>query len=283
MNPFLESLSSLKNLIPIIRTIIVVVIVFIILDSLIIFIKKQLLKRAKSKKQKSNVEIFARVSKYMIVLILVLFAIFSYTGSWTGLGLTVGLLSAALGWALQKPITGIAGWIMVVTKRPFEIGDRVIIGTVKGDVVDINLTHIHLREIGGIVAGEESSGRIIMVPNSTLFEQTIINYTQQDEYMLDQVAVTVTFESNIDKAIKLALESAKAHTKDVIKATKHEPYIRTYFKPSGIFVSVRYYSPVKRIQEFSSIITKEIFDRIRKTRDVKIAVPHVKIITDKKK
>jgi len=241
------------------------------------------LKKAKTKKQISNIEIFSKVSHYVLFLILLIFGFFSYAGSWAGLGIGIGLLTAALGWALQKPITGIAGWIMVVVRRPFDIGDRVIIGSVRGDVADITLTHIYLKEIGGIVKGEENSGRVIMVPNSILFEQNIINYTQQDEYILDQVTVTVTHESNLDKAIEIALGSARKHTGDVIKATSKKPYIRTYFQPNGIDVHVRYYSPAKNIQEVSSKVTKEIFDRIMKTKSVRISYPHTEILFRGKK
>ncbi|MCK4521832.1 MAG: mechanosensitive ion channel family protein, partial [Nanoarchaeota archaeon] len=201
----------------------------------------------------------------------------------TGLGVTVGLFTAALGWALQKPITGIAGWIMLVVKRPFDIGDRIIIGKVRGDVDDITLTHIYIKEIGGIVSGEENSGRIVMVPNSKLFEQDIINYTLQDEYVLDQVAVTVTYECNLDRAIKIALEAAKKCARDFIKQTGKKPYALTYFEPNGINVRVRYFAPAKHLQEISSAITKEIFDNIRKTKSVEIAYPHTEVVFRKKK
>lgn len=180
-------------------------------------------------------------------------------------------MSAVLGWALQKPIIGIVAWMMIVVKRPFDIGGRVIIGSVKGDVIDISLTHVHIQEIGGIVEGEESSGRVIMVPNSTLFEQNITNYTFQNEYVLDQVTVTVTYKSNLDKAIQIALDSAKKCMEDHIKITKKEPYARTFFQPSGVSVHVRYYSPAQRLQEFSSRITKEIQQRIKRAKDVEIA------------
>lgn len=275
-------ISGLENIIPILRTIIIVVVVFIIFSFILGIVKRRLLKKATTKKQISNVKIFSKVLKYLFVLILILFAIFSYAGSWAGLGLSVGLLSAALGWALQKPITGIAGWIMVVVRRPFDIGDRIIIGNVRGDVETITLTHIHIREIGGIVAGEESSGRIIMVPNSILFTQNIINYTSQNEYILDQVVVAVTYESNLDKAMAIAIESAKKCTKEFIKKIKKEPYVRTYFQPSGINVHVRYFAPAVRLQEFSSKVTKEIYDRIMKSKDVEIAYPHTEVLFRKK-
>lgn len=282
MIEYTDLYSNIEKFIPVAKTIVTIILIFVFLNFIITFIEKRLLKEAKTKKQISNIEIFSRVLKYMLFLILVIIAIFSYAGSWTGLGIGIGLFSAALGWALQKPITGIAAWIMLIVKRPFDIGDRIIVGAMRGDVIDITLTHIYLQEIGGLVPSEENSGRIIMVPNSILFEQNIINYTSQDEYILDQVIVAVTYESNLEKAKKIVFGATKKYTDEFFDKTKRDPYIRTYFQPSGINIHTRYFAPVKRLQEVSSNVTQEIFERIRKARDVEIAYPHTEIVYRKK-
>lgn len=283
MVAFFELISmNIEKFIPLIRTIITLVAVFLLFNLIITILKRKLLKKAKTKKQISNVEIFSNVSKYVLILILALAGIFSYSGSWTGFSLSIGLFSAALGWALQKPITGIAAWIMIITKRPFDIGDRIIVGNVRGDVIDITLTHIYISEIGGLVAGEEISGRTILIPNSILFEQNIINYTSKNEYVLDQVSVTITYESNLDKAIKIILDSANEQTKEFIEKTKKQPYVRTYFEPSGVGVHVRYFAPAKNLQQVSSDITKKIYERIKKEKSVEIAYPHTEVLVRKK-
>jgi small-conductance mechanosensitive channel len=276
---FLSLISDYAGkFIPIITTIILVLVLFTIFNVVTNKVRKALIKKAKTKKQISNVQIFSKILKYIVFTFIILVAILSYTGSLTGLGIGIGLFSAALGWALQKPITGIAAWIMIVTRRPFEIGDRIIVGNVKGDVTDITLTHIYLGEIGGLVGGEETSGRTIMIPNSIMFEKNIINYTTDDEYTLDQVVVTVTYESNLDKAMKIAIDSATKILKKYKEIEEGEPYIRTYFQASGINVYVRYNTPTKNIQEISSYITQEIFKATNKAKDVEIAYPHTEII-----
>ncbi len=73
---------------------------------------------------------------------------------------------------------------MVVTKRPFDIGDRIIIGDIKGDIVDINLSHIRMLEVGGLTEDEEVSARVVMVPNWMLFEKNIIDYTLDNDYVI---------------------------------------------------------------------------------------------------
>ncbi|AJF60650.1 MAG: mechanosensitive ion channel family protein [Candidatus Diapherotrites archaeon] len=240
--------------------------------------KKTLIGKAKTKKQVSNVEIFSKLIRYTALFLLAIAVIFYYSGSITGIGLTFGLFSAALGFALQKPIAGIAAWAMVVTKRPFEIGDRIIIGNIKGDVSDITLTHIYIHEIGGTIGTETVSGRTIMVPNAVLFEQNIINYTFKDELVLSEVNTNVTYESNLKKAMKIVLTSAVIHTKEYSEKTDEEPEVRVLFLDSGIKISVQYFTHAKRLAETASNITQEIFDRISKADDVEIAYPHTQVV-----
>jgi len=270
------------TILPILVTIAIIVVVYIIFSFLLGVVKKSLLKLAKTKKQVSNVEIFSTTIKYVFVFLIVLIAIFSFSGDWAGLGITLGLFSAAIGFALQKPISGIAAWIMIVTRRPFEIGDRVIIGSVKGDVRDISLTHITLKEIGGLIQTEENSGRNIMVPNNLLFEQNIVNYTQQDEFVLAQVFFTATYESNLDKAMKIGVQAAKKHMKQFAESVKKEPYARTSFQPSGINISIRFFVPAKRLTEISTIVTNEVFEKIAKEKSVSFAYPHTEVVLNRK-
>lgn len=265
----------------ILRTVLIFVVLYFIFFRLLKTVKKRFLKKAKTKKEKSNVEIFFRASQYFLILLLLIFAFLAYGGSLTGIGVVAGLLSAALGWALQRPITGMAAWLMVVLKRPFEIGDRVIIGNVKGDVADITLTHIHIKEIGGTIVSEETSGRIILIPNAKLFEQDIINYTYRGELILDQVKFTVTFESNLEKAQKIALDSAKEVLLEYLPQPQ-EPYTRTWFQPSGIDVYVRYTAPAPNREEISSKITRKIFDKVISSKEVEFAYPHQEILFRKK-
>jgi small-conductance mechanosensitive channel len=192
------------------------------------------------------------------------------------------LLSAAIGFALQQPITGVAAWIMIVTKRPFDIGDRIIIGDVKGDVVDFNLTHVHVMEIGGLISDEENSGRIIMVPNWMLFEKNIINYTSNNDFVLHSVTVNVTYESNLDRAIEIADFSARKFLAGTISTSPGVPKVRVDFQASGIDVQVKYFSPARQLHEYSSKITKEIFDRVNDADDVEIAYPHTEVVFRKK-
>ncbi len=264
-------------------TIVVVLLLIFLFNFILRLVKKQMLIKAKSKKEISNIKIFTRMLNVVFVVLILFIAFFSYLGSWTGLGIFAGLLTASLGFALQKPITGIAAWLMIIIKRPFNIGDRIIIGNVRGDVYDISMSHIYLDEVGGAVDTEDSSGRTILVPNSILFEQNIINYTLMDDYVLSEVLVDVTYESDLDKAINIAQESALKIVKNFIKETNKEPKVRVKMNASSITLKVRFFAPVKKMAEIKSDITREIFLRIKKEKNVEIAYPHTEVIFKDKK
>lgn len=257
--------------------IVLILVLYWVFCHLLNILKKYLLKKAKNKKERSNIEIFSRAIKYMIIIFLIIFAVLSYSGSLASIGLVAGLISAALGWALQRPISGMAAWLMLVVKRPFEIGDRVIIGNVKGDISDITLTHVHIKEIGGTIPSEETSGRLILIPNAKLFEEDIINYTKKDNFILDEVSFPITFESDIDEAQKIAKESAKTVLKNYMENTK-EIYTRTYFQPSGVNIFVRYLTLTPKRNEISSRITQRIFNKIKTCKKVKFAYYHSEIL-----
>ncbi|SFM57396.1 mechanosensitive ion channel family protein [Methanolobus profundi] len=275
--------TFLPTLLEIGKGLFVVVILLILISIFIDALKKNLLSKAKTKKQTSNIKLMSQLFRYSLYLLVILFVTLSFSGAWSEFGVFLGLLSAAIGFALQKPMTGIAAWIMVVTKRPFDIGDRIIVGDVKGDVVDINLTHVHVMEIGGLIGDEENSGRVVMVPNWLLFEKNIINYTSNNDFVLHSVIVNVTYESNLDKAMEIADLSARKFLAGLISTSPGSPHIRVDFQASGIDVQVKYFCPSRQLHEYSSKITKEIFDRVRASDDVEIAYPHTEVVFRKKK
>ena len=264
------------------RLFIAVLVTFLVLSLILSLLKKKLLIKAKTKKQKSNILLFINMVKYVFILIFLIVLAFSYSGSWAELGLVAGLLTAAAGLALSKPLSGIVAWLVMVTKRPFEIGDRIMIGDVKGDVKDITLTHILLDEVGGTIDGEERSGRTVIVPNSTLFEEKIINYTAHDDFILDEINTLVTYESNLREAESIIKDAVvrvmepvwKKLPKDLVK----EPKIRLSFEESGVNIGVRYYTPAINRNKLSTEIIREIFDKITESKSVEIAYPHTEIV-----
>ena len=209
MNSLEDIFGILNQYRDILELIAIIIISFIIFSIILKLIKRSLLAKAKTKKQKSNVTVFTDLLMYLFAFFLIIIGISLYSGKLGDLGFIAGLLTVAVGWALQKPISGVVAWLILVTRRPFHIGDRVIILNMKGDVSDITLTHIFLDEVGGTIDGEEGSGRTVMIPTSVIFEHEVINYTQRDDYILDEVVTAITYESDLKKAEEIITDAVE--------------------------------------------------------------------------
>src|SRR5690554_1069421 len=81
----------------------------------------------------------------------------------------LGILSAGIAIALKEVFMNIAGWAFIYIRKPFDVGDRIQIGDVKGDVIDLRLFQFTLLEIGNWVDADQSTGRVIHVPNLKVF------------------------------------------------------------------------------------------------------------------
>lgn len=281
---FIEQEKTL--LVEIFWAIVALIIVFIVFISVYKPVKKTLLKKAKTKRQRANVLIFLKIIKYTFVFIVVVATISIWFGSWAQLPLIIGFLSVAMGLALQRPIVSILSWAVMITRRPFTIGDRIIVDGLKGDVKDITIMHTYLDEIGGTIEGEEYSGREIVIPNSFLFEKHIINYTAKDEYILDEIKTSITYESNLKKAERIILRATSKVMEPIWETSPKrmvkEPHIRLRFQDSGVEVVVRYITLATRRNEIATAITREIFNEVRRAKDVEFAYPHTEVLLREK-
>ena len=114
-----------------------------------------------------------------------------------------GVLAAIVGFASQAAFSNIISGFFLVIFKPFSVGDRVKIGQLYiGDVEDINLRHTIIRDF---------ENRRVIIPNSVISNETIINSTITDEKTCMFVEVAISLNSNIDKAIELIQEEAKKH------------------------------------------------------------------------
>ena len=238
------------------------------------WLRRYLLSRAH---KPENVQNFLFVYRYGFLAFLIVMALISFSGSLATLGISAAFVGMILGWSLQAPVTGIAGWLMIVLKRPFWIGDRIIIAGIVGDVVDISLTHVVLNQVGGTVSGEEKSGRGVMVPNATLFQQVIYNYSFETKYLLDEVPVLITYESDYDEATRILVAAAAEVTKEIIAETNTPPFCRAELGDSGIRLRLRYQTHSTERQRISSDIVARVIRAFNQTPRVAFAYPHMQI------
>ena len=228
--------------------------------------------------KEANADNFMLTWTFVWIVIIVIFGVISLSGSIQALGISAGFLGMIIGWSLQQPVTGVAAWLMLILKRPFRIGQRVIIAGIKGDVVDITLTHVILDQVGGTIVGEERSGRSILIPNAILFTQTITNYTFEVEYILSEVPVRITFQSDWEEAEKILVGAAKQVTSSTIEITGEEPYIRAELFDAGVLMRLRYRTTPEDYAKDVNDIVKIIYKEFSETDNVEFCYPHSEVL-----
>lgn len=184
-----------------------------------------------------------------------------------------------LGWSLQAPVSGFAAFLLVSIKRPFRPGDRIQLPNLglTGDVVEVGAMYVVLDQVGGTVGSEDAVGRHILVPNAMLFSQVVINFTvvQKAAYMLDEIVVRVTYDSDMGMAERIMLDAAKEVTKDIITATGVEPYIRSDLYDYGVYLRLRYQTAVQHRPKIAYEINKRILEGVQKAPRVDLAIPFI--------
>ena len=241
------------------RSLILVILTLVVLLNLKAYLTRVMRRTLTQNAYKQeNTTAFLKIWHILWKFVIAILVLMAMTGSLRLLGLTAGFFGMMLGWSLQQPVTGIAAWLMIILKKPFRIGDRVVIAGITGDVTGISLTHVILNQVGGSIGGEERSGRGILIPNAILFQHVIINYTLDQEYMLDEVPVRLTFDSDWDLAKQIMIEAASEVTGEIIAKTGQQPFIRAEFLDWGILVRLRYQTIPARRQEFSTYIIEKL-------------------------
>jgi len=212
------------------------------------------------------------------------------------LGTYLGLLSAGIAISLKDPLTNIAGWLFIMFRRSFSVGDRVQIGNQAGDVIDIRIFQFILLEIGNWVDADQSTGRVIYVPNGQVFTTPLANYSKGFQFIWDEIKVLVTFESDWKKAKEMMLDIAKKHSEHLSKSAERKvkeaskkfmifyknltPAIYTTVKDSGIQLAIRYLCEPKNRRGAQQAIWEEILEEFGRSKDIDFAYPTTRFYND---
>jgi small-conductance mechanosensitive channel len=141
-----------------------------------------------------------RVAKLTLGLVLAFVVISILFQNWYTAVVSLGLISLILGFALQTPITSFIGWIYLLARTPYQVGDRIKIGDATGDVIDVSYLDTTLWEFGGdFLSTDHPSGRVIKFPNSKVLSSTVYNYTWPlFPYIWNEVKFNVAYESDLE-------------------------------------------------------------------------------------
>ncbi len=229
------------------------------------------------------------ITYVVVILGLVLVGAVWFQRGVQSLATYLGLISAGVAIALRDPIVNLAGWVFILWRRPFSVGDRVQLGDNAGDVIDVRVFQFTLLEIGRWVDADQSTGRIIHIPNGKVFTDPIANYTRGFHYVWNEIPVMVTFESNWKAAKEILFDVARRHAEQlsedaerrILQATRKymifystlTPTVYTKVADSGIVLTIRYLCEPRSRRGTAQAMWEDILDRFAEKDDIDFAYP----------
>jgi small-conductance mechanosensitive channel len=209
--------------------------------------------------------------------------------------ISLGLVSAAMIYVLQKPLLNIVGWAVLMYRSIYHLGDRIKINDVRGYVTNISVMNTTVREFGGWMSGDSFTGRLVSIPNSMITEANVYNYTKDTKFIWDEVTVSITYESDIDAARKYILKAteevigkfmrknantvrAKYEFSDIQGMVVEEPRVLLTLGDFCVQFYAVYFCPAHRRRQVRSKIITRVLSKIGQDDNVQIAYPHVEVV-----
>ncbi|MFQ6105970.1 MAG: mechanosensitive ion channel family protein [Thermoplasmata archaeon] len=250
---------------------------------------------SKTKSEADGAAIFQIVS-YIAWFIALGAVIWVVAGGPEGIGLlSLGLVSAAMIYVLQKPLMNIVGWAVLVYRGIYKLGDRIKVNDVRGYVTSISIMNTTVREFGGWMSGDTFTGRLVSIPNSFILETNVFNYTKDTKLIWDELVVNVTYESDVLAAKRHVLGATeevagnfmrkyakyakeKVEFSDIKEMMVEKPRVLITLGDSSVKLFAVYFCHAERRRMVKSRIIEAILRRFAEDDRVQIAYPHVEIV-----
>jgi small-conductance mechanosensitive channel len=239
-------------------------------------------KRSKGKYTKYNL---IHLTRLISVILIVIVAISFLFANWYAAAVSLGLISLILGFALQTPISSFIGWIYIIIRVPYRIGDRIQINEFKGDVIEIGYVDTTLWEFGGeYLTNDLQSGRLIRFPNSLVLQSAVFNYSWQNfRFIWNEISFQVAYESDLNFVQQIIKKVTTAELgpqmadrirqlKEMVKDSpvdemeiKEYPYVTFRINANTwVEVSVTYLVPPRKASGFRTEIIRKILAEFNK-------------------
>jgi small-conductance mechanosensitive channel len=249
-----------------------------------------IVRRSHSKYKRYNLVRLTHLISIIIVCMLIISFLFA---NWYAAAVSLGLISLILGFALQTPIASFIGWIYILIRNPYRIGDRIQLNTFKGDVLEIGYLDTTLWEFAGdYLTNDIPSGRLIRFPNSLVLQSPVFNYAWRNfEYIWNEIPFHVAYDSDLEFVEKTIRRIASVQLgpqmsdriEELKKMVKDSPIDELEIKEypfvslrintnTWVEVTVTYLVPPKKAATFRSNIIREVLSELLKFPD-KALVP----------
>ncbi|HET7267591.1 MAG TPA: mechanosensitive ion channel domain-containing protein [Oleiagrimonas sp.] len=213
-----------------------------------------------------------RLTKYVLIAIVII--AFAFQNLYAA-AVSFGLISLVLGFALQAPITSFIGWLYIVFRRPYHVGDRIQIDGMRGDVIEIGYLDTTLRECNGVYLGNDrASGRIIRFPNATVLKSEAINYSGPFKpYIWNETPVQIAYTSDLD-----FVEACLRKAADDDFAEQHADHEGDQETASAVYFRVNSYAWLEAVVSYP---VKPLDTTGRRNRILRRALPALNSEPDK--
>lgn len=231
---------------------------------------------------------FQKTTKYFFWFFLIVLVGRIWFQGIQSLATFLGLVSAGIAIALKDPLVNLAGWAFIFWQKPFEVGERIELAGVKGDVIDINTFQFDLLEVRKEGKRETNTGRIIHMPNGKIFTDSLSNYDKTFPFIWDVISTQVTFESNWKNAREIFEEVGekfskryseeeihrfKRATRNLYITLEFEPVVFTAVQDCGVEIILRYIVEPRSRGIVRTKMWEEILTKFAENPDIDFAYP----------
>ncbi len=277
-----RTLPVIQNYIPLLQKLVMGAMLISIVILLNRLVRKILIRRISDRSSAYNFRSLVNFLTFLLIFVIVISLVFA---NWYATLVSFGLVSLILGLALQNPLTSLFGWMYLLIRKPYEVGDRIKIGNVYGDVMNVGYFDTTLWEFrGDYLSGDHPSGRIIKFANSRIFNEYIVNYSwplfpfiwnevkfyvsYSSDFNFISLTVTKIAEEEIGEAMMRRVKRLK-----VILASSLVRKLEIKERPSVIFtahnntwieVAVRFLVEPKNSGPVKSLLFTHIMEELKK-------------------
>lgn len=257
-------------------TFFMVLIIFGIRSVLLTFLLK------KKINQKNRLR-WRRNSSYISVLIIIVLLFPILIPSLHNFLAVIGIFGAGVLLVLKETIVNIAGWFYIIVRRPFEEGNRVSISGYLGDIIEVRLQEFTMIEVKKRLNGEQSTGRILHIPNSHIFSDVLANSSKEFSFNWHEILIPVTLKSDWNRAVDIIREIAKEKLKEIsgddvrlkrsedeyaIRYNRLEPGVYIELNKGAVIITLRYLVEPRNLRQVSDVLWREILDKFSKEKEI---------------
>lgn len=199
------------------------IVTFLVGVALIWMLIKAIQKRLFSKiKDNDNRYKAKKISTFAGYLLTIVFLTVIFSDKLGGFTVALGVAGAGIAFALQEVIASFAGWLAIMFGGFYNTGDRVQLGGIKGDVMDIGVLRTTIMETGQWVEGDLYNGRIVLIANSYVFKEPVFNYSGDFPFLWDEIKIPIQYGSNYEKAKEIILNVGIEVAGDLTNTSKEK-------------------------------------------------------------